>query len=58
MAGDVEVDIFGQTFRLSTGAAEADYMQRLAVHVDERIRAIAEVSPSVSFNRLAVLAAL
>ena len=58
MAGDVEVDIFGQTFRLSAGAAEADYMQRLAAHVDERIRAIAEVSPSVSFNRLAVLAAL
>ena len=58
MAGDIEVEIFGQTFRLSAGAAESDYMQRLAAHVDERIRAIADVSPSVSFNRLAILAAL
>ena len=55
---DVEVEIFGQTFRLAAGAAESDYMQRLAAHVDERIRAIADVSPSVSFNRLAILTAL
>lgn len=58
MAADVEVEIFGQTFRLSAGATESDYMRRLAAHVDERIRAIAEVNPSVPFNRLAVLAAL
>lgn len=58
MTEDVEVEIFGQMFRLSAGAAESDYMQRLAAHVDERIRAIAAAGPSVSFNRLAILAAL
>ncbi len=58
MTEDVKVEIFGQTFRLSAGVAESDYMQRLATHVDERIRAIADVNPSVPFNRLAVLAAL
>lgn len=58
MADDIEVEIFGQTFRLFAGAAESDYMQRLAAHVDERIRSIANVSPSVSFNRLVILAAL
>ena len=58
MAEDIEVEIFGQKFRLSTGITEPDYMQQLAAHVDERIRAIADANPSVSFNRLAVLAAL
>ena len=58
MAENVEVDIFGQTFRLSAGAAESDYMQRLAAHVDERIRAIANTAPAISFDRLAILAAL
>ena len=58
MAEDVVVEIFGQTFRLSAGAAETEYMERLAAHVDERIRSIHNVSPSVPFNRLAVLAAL
>ena len=58
MAEDVEVEIFGQTFRLSAGAAESDYMQRLAGHVDERIRAIANAAPTISFDRLAILAAL
>ena len=52
------VEIFGQTFRLTAGAAETEYMERLASHVDERIRSIHNVSPSVPFNRLAVLAAL
>lgn len=58
MAEGVEVEIFGQTFRLSAGAAELDYMQRLAAHVDERIRAIAHTAPATSFDRLAILAAL
>ena len=58
MAEDVVVEIFGQTFRLSAGAAEPAYMERLAAHVDERIRSIHNVNPSVPFNRLAVLAAL
>lgn len=58
MAEDVVVEIFGQRFRLTAGAAETEYMERLAAHVDERIRSIHSVSPSVPFNRLAVLAAL
>lgn len=58
MAEDVVVEIFGQRFRLSAGATETEYMERLAAHVDERIRSIHNVSPAVPFNRLAVLAAL
>ena len=58
MAEEVVVEIFGQKFRLTAGAAETEYMERLAAHVDERIRSIHGVSPSVPFNRLAVLAAL
>lgn len=58
LAEDVEVEIFGQTFRLSAGAAESDYMQQLAAYVDERIRAIANSAPATSFDRLAILAAL
>ena len=58
MAENVEVEIFGQAFRLSAGVAESDYMQQLAAHVDERIRAIANVAPAISFDRLAILAAL
>ena len=58
MAEGVEVEIFGQVFRLSAEVAESDYMQQLAAHVDERIRAIADVAPAISFDRLAILAAL
>jgi cell division protein ZapA len=58
MAEDVEVEIYGQTFRIATDDAVPDYVQRLAVYVDERMRAIALTTKNMSLNRMAILTAL
>jgi cell division protein ZapA len=58
MAEDVEVEIYGQTFRIATDAATLDYIQRLASYVDERMRAISLTTKTMSLNRMAILAAL
>ena len=39
MAEDVEVEIFGQIFRVASGDATPAYIQRLAYYVDEKMRA-------------------
>ena len=41
MTEDVEVEIFGQSFRIAAGEATPAYIQKLANYVDERMRAIA-----------------
>jgi cell division protein ZapA len=58
MAEDIDIEIFGQVFRIAAGDASEDYLQRLASYVDERMKSIAETTKSVSFNRMAVLTAL
>ena len=58
MAEDIEVTIFGQTFRIAAGSAEPEYIQRLATYVDERMRTIAHAASAASLHRVAVLAAL
>ncbi len=58
MAEDIEIEIFGQVFRIAAGDASADYIQRLASYVDERMQSIAQTTKSASFNRMAVLTAL
>ena len=58
MAEDVEVEIFGQTFRVATGDATPAYIRRLAAYVDQRMRTLAETAKSMSLNRIAVLTAL
>jgi cell division protein ZapA len=58
MAEEVEVEIFGQLFRVAAGTATPDYIHRLAAYVDERMQAIAHTATSPSFNRMAVLTAL
>jgi len=58
MADDMEIEIFGQVFRIAAGDASEEYVQRLASYVDERMRLIAETTKSLSFNRMAVLTAL
>ncbi|ETW97482.1 MAG: hypothetical protein ETSY1_22510 [Candidatus Entotheonella factor] len=58
MAEDIEIEIFGQVFRIASGDASEDYIQRLASYVDERMKSIAQTTKSVSFNRMAVLTAL
>jgi cell division protein ZapA len=56
MAEDVEVEIFGQTFRVAAGDATPAYIQRLAYYVDEKMRASA--TKAMSLNRMAILTAL
>jgi len=58
MAEDVEVEIFGQTFRVASGDATPAYIQRLAYYVDEKMRAIATATKAMSLNRMAILTAL
>ena len=58
MAEDIEVSIFGNTFRIAAGSAEPAYIQRLAAYVDERMRTISQTANAASLNRIAVLAAL
>lgn len=58
MTEDVEVEIFGQTFRVAAGDATPAYIQRLASYVDERMRAIALATKTMPFNRMAILTAL
>jgi cell division protein ZapA len=58
MADDVEVELFGQMFRVATGDAAPAYIRHLAGYVDQRMRTIAEAAKTVSMNRLAVLTAL
>jgi cell division protein ZapA len=58
MAEDVEVEIFGQVFRVASGDATPAYIQRLAYYVDEKMRAIASTTKAMPLNRMAILAAL
>jgi cell division protein ZapA len=58
MAEDVEVEIFGQTFRVAAGEATPAYIQRLAGYVDERMRAIAVTAKTMPLTRMAILTAL
>jgi cell division protein ZapA len=51
----VEVEIFGQTFRLLDAP---DYAFELAVYVDRKMRAVADETPAADSAHLAVLAAL
>ena len=58
MAEDVEVEIFGQVFRVAAGDATAAYIQRLAYYVDEKMRVIASTTKTMPLNRTAILTAL
>jgi cell division protein ZapA len=55
---DVEVEIYGQTFRVAAGEASTTYIQQLAAYVDERMHAIAHSAKTASLTRVAILAAL
>jgi cell division protein ZapA len=58
MAEDVEVEIFGQTFRIAAGDATPAYIQRLAYYVDGKMRALASTTKAMPLNRTAILTAL
>jgi len=58
MAEDVEVEIFGQVFRVAAGDATPAYIQRLAYYVDEKMRDLAAATKAMPLNRMAILTAL
>jgi cell division protein ZapA len=51
------VQIFGQTFSIG-GDLDGEYVLKLAAYVDEKMRAISEVTPTVDTQKIAVMAAL
>jgi cell division protein ZapA len=53
----VPVEIGGQRYPIRT-ALEPEYVTRLASYVDEKVRAVSEVTPTGDAVRLAVLTAL
>ena len=57
MARSTKVQIFGQTYSIQGDLDEA-YVQKLAAYVDEKMQAIAEMTPMVETQRIAILAAL
>jgi cell division protein ZapA len=57
MAKNVKVQIFGQLYPI-TAELDEEYMQTLAEYVDEKMRAIAGMTPTVDTQKVAVLAAM
>jgi len=53
----ISVDIQGQRYPIRS-ELDADYVNRLAAYVDDKMRAAADVTPTGDTLRLAVLAAL
>jgi cell division protein ZapA len=53
----IPVDIHGQRYPIRT-SLEPEYVARLAVYLDEKMRAAAETAPTGDSLRLAVLSAL
>ena len=51
------VQILGQTFSVG-GDLDEEYVQKLAAYVDEKMRAISEMTPTVDTQKIAVMAAL
>jgi cell division protein ZapA len=57
MSRNVKVQIFGQIFPIQ-GELDEAYMQKLAAYVDERMREIVEMTPTVDTQKVAILAAM
>jgi cell division protein ZapA len=57
MSHNIKVQIFGQMFPIQ-GDLEESYVQKLAEYVDEKMRAIADMTPTVDTQKVAILAAL
>ncbi|HXX99813.1 MAG TPA: cell division protein ZapA [Candidatus Limnocylindrales bacterium] len=57
MSQAVKVQIFGQTYSIQ-GDLDAAYVQKLAAYVDAKMHAIAEMTPTVDTQKVAILAAL
>jgi cell division protein ZapA len=57
MSKNVKVQIFGQVFPIQ-GDLDEEYMQKLAEYVDDKMRAIVEMTPTVDTQKVAILAAM
>ncbi len=57
MKEPVEVEIFGQTFTLTSEDEEA-YVREVAAYVDQKMKQIAQTTKTVATLRVAILAAL
>ena len=57
MPHNIKIQIFGQMFPIQ-GDLEESYVQKLAEYVDEKMRAIADMTPTVDTQKVAILAAL
>jgi cell division protein ZapA len=57
MAQSFKVQIFGQIFPIQGDLDEA-YVQKLAAYVDEKMRTIVDMTPTVDTQKVAILAAL
>jgi len=57
MSAPVKVQILGQTYAIR-GDLDERYVQKLAKYVDEKMRAISDVTAIVDTQKVAVLAAL
>jgi cell division protein ZapA len=57
MSRPIKVQIFGQTFPIQGDLDEA-YVQKLAAYVDEKMRAISDMTPTVDTQKVAILAAM
>lgn len=53
----LEVEIFDRVYRLKSDK-DPEYLEELAAHLDERMKEVAEVAPTVDGQKIAVLAAL
>ena len=53
----VKIHILGQTYPVQ-GDLDAQYVQKLAAYVDAKMQAIAQMTPTVDTQRVAILAAL
>jgi cell division protein ZapA len=57
MSRTFKIQIFGQVYPIQGDLDEA-YVQKLAAYVDEKMRAIVEMTPTVDTQKVAILAAL
>jgi cell division protein ZapA len=57
MKGPIEVEIFGQTFIL-TSDDEAEYVKKMAAYVDQKMQQVAATTKTVATLRIAILTAL
>jgi cell division protein ZapA (FtsZ GTPase activity inhibitor) len=54
MSQAIKVHIFGQSYSIQGDLDEA-YVQKLAVHVDEKMHGIAQMTPTMDTQKIAML---